>query len=46
MGNWKFWAMVVIIAGIGWAWHTGLIPDFFDQMGGNMASDPDKYIED
>jgi hypothetical protein len=46
MGSGKFWAAVIFVGGIGWAWYTGLIPDFLDQLGGGMAPNPDQYIED
>lgn len=42
MGNAKFWAIVVFLGGFGWAWYTGLIPDFINQLSGGFAPSTDK----
>ncbi len=42
MGNWKFWALLVFLGGMGWAWYTGLIPDFLDQLGTGMGPSTNK----
>jgi hypothetical protein len=42
MGNWKFWAVLAFLGGIGWAWYTGLIPDFLDQLSGGFAPSTNK----
>ncbi len=36
-GNWKLVAVLVFLGGIGWAWYTGLIPDFIDDLSGSFS---------
>jgi len=32
MGNWKFWAAIAFLAGFGYAWYTGLVQGWIDQV--------------
>lgn len=42
MGNAKLWAVVIFMGGVGWAWYTGLIPDFLNDLSGGFAPSTDK----
>jgi len=42
MSNWKTWAVLAFLGGIGWAWYTGLIPDFLDRLGDDFRPSTDK----
>ena len=35
-------AVLVFLGDVGWAWYTGLIPDFIDQLAGGFAPSTDK----
>ena len=41
-GNAKFFALLVFLGGIGWAWYTGLIPDFINDLAGGFSPSTDK----
>ncbi len=42
MGNGKLWAVLIFIGGIGWAWYTGLLPDFINQLANGFSPSTDK----
>ncbi|MFH1462853.1 MAG: hypothetical protein ABIO70_00495 [Pseudomonadota bacterium] len=42
MGNWKFWAVLVFLAGLGYAWYSGLLPAMFDTVSDGMRPSTDK----